>query len=348
MRVYLTLDFRNDPARRRPWREFWEDGLWLLCEAEAMGFDGVLVQEHFFQPDGYGPSITAFLTLLAERTRRVRIGSYLHILPLHHPARLAQECAVLDHLSEGRLDVTVGLGHSLAEYRAFGVDPRRRPSRMEEGLQLLRLAWTEHPFSFRGAHYAVDNLEVRPEPLQQPHPPLWVGVTSAAAAERAGRHGTHLAAASTEPEVYRAYRDGLASGGHDPAAARVSGTLTLTATREDPERVWQRNRRLYFDRWDFYRRIREELGDPALAVAASRNGETSREAAPSPETYRGNELIGEPAVLLAALEPLARDLGWTDFVLNGPASGIDWRGEGHASVKLFAEQVLPVLKGWTP
>ena len=87
MEVALTLDFRNAPERRRPWKEFWEDGLWLLCEAEAMGFDSVTVQQHFFQPDGYGPSLPVFLTLLAERTRRVRIGSYLYILPLHNPAQ---------------------------------------------------------------------------------------------------------------------------------------------------------------------------------------------------------------------------------------------------------------------
>ncbi|MBW2426660.1 MAG: LLM class flavin-dependent oxidoreductase, partial [Deltaproteobacteria bacterium] len=118
MDVGLTLDFRNPPFRRRPWRELWEDGLWLLTEAEALGFDYVLVQEHFFTDDGYAPSMPVFLALLAERTERLRIGSYLSILPLHHPAQLAQEMAVLDHLCGGRLDVTVGIGHRLAEYLA--------------------------------------------------------------------------------------------------------------------------------------------------------------------------------------------------------------------------------------
>ena len=131
MQVALTLDFRNAPERRRPWKDFWEDGLWLLTEAEAMGFDAVLVQQHFFQPDGYGPSIPILLTLLAERTRKIRIGSYLHILPLHSPAALAQECAVLDHVSGGRLDVCVGLGHSLAEYAAFGIERRDRGAAKE-------------------------------------------------------------------------------------------------------------------------------------------------------------------------------------------------------------------------
>ena len=111
MQVGFSLDFRNAPERRRPWKEFWEDGLWLLQEAEAMGFDSLMVQEHFFQPDGYAPSLPIFLTLLAERTKRAHIGAYTYVLPLHNPAQLAQETAVLDHLSEGRLDVGASKNH---------------------------------------------------------------------------------------------------------------------------------------------------------------------------------------------------------------------------------------------
>jgi alkanesulfonate monooxygenase SsuD/methylene tetrahydromethanopterin reductase-like flavin-dependent oxidoreductase (luciferase family) len=342
VKVALTLDFRNDPARKRPWKEFWEDGLWLLTEAEAMGFDSVLVQEHFFQPDGYAPSIPVFLTLLAERTSRVRIGSYLHVLPLHHPAKLAQETAVLDHVSDGRLDVCVGLGHSLAEYEAFGVDRRRRGARMDEALDVLKLAWTERPFDYDGHFYQLRGIEVRPEPLQTPHPPLWVGATTEAAAARAGRHGARLAAASAEPGVYEAYRKAWAGAGHDPEASRASNCLSITTTFEDPEVVWQRNRERYFYRWDFYRRIRHELGDPDLVVGTS-DGQPGMAEEPVPEDYRANELIGDPDTLIETIIPMFSALGVDELVLNGPASGRDWRGEGYESVKLFAERVLPRL-----
>jgi alkanesulfonate monooxygenase SsuD/methylene tetrahydromethanopterin reductase-like flavin-dependent oxidoreductase (luciferase family) len=344
LRVGFTLDFRNSPRWRRPWREFWEDGLWLMREAEALGFDSLHVQEHFFQPDGYAPSMPVFLALLAERTRRARLGSYIYVLPLHHPAALAQETAVLDHLSGGRLDVGVGLGHSLAEYQAFGVDPRRRPSRMEESLEILKLAWTRRPFSYSGRCFELRDLEVWPEPLQQPHPPLWVGATTVAAAERAGRHGAFLTAGSVEPEVYAAYRKAWVAGGRPESEARAAMTLTITATREDPEKVWARHRERYFERWDFYSRIRRELGDPALAVGAA--GQVRDEPAATPETYRANELIGDPEHVLGVLEPLVRRLGVTDLVMSGPASGVDWRGEGYESVRLFAERVLPVLARW--
>jgi alkanesulfonate monooxygenase SsuD/methylene tetrahydromethanopterin reductase-like flavin-dependent oxidoreductase (luciferase family) len=336
VRVALTLDFRNSPSRRRPWREFWEDGLWLLCEAEAMGFDALLVQEHFFTDDGYAPSLPIFLSLLAERTRRARIGAYLYILPLHHPAQVAQETAVLDHLAGGRLDVTVGIGHRAAEYRAFGLDPKQRPSRMEEALDVLRLSWRGERFDYHGRHFDLRDVEVQPAPLQLPHPPLWCAATTVAAAERAGRHGLHLHGGPADAAVAGAYRKALAAAGHDPQRFRVSNPWSITATDEDPERVWQRNRALYFDRWDFYRRIRAELGDPALDYGL----------APSADLYRANELIGHPDEILATLEPLVRSAGLTDLVLFGPASGIDWRGEGRASVRRFAEEVLPVLATW--
>ena len=344
MQVGLTLDLRNATARRRPWREFWEDGLWLLSEAEALGFDSVLLQEHFFMDDGYGPSLPVFLALLAERTKRIRIGSYLYILPLHHPAALAQETAVLDQWSGGRLEVTVGLGHRLAEYRAFGIDPATRASHMEEALQVLRLAWTQRPFDFDGEHFQLQGLEVRPEPLQVPHPPLWVGATTAPAARRAGRHGAFLAGASVDPAVYEAYREAWRASGRPPSEARASSAFSLTTTREDPESVWTRNRELYFERWDFYRRIRSELGDPSLAVGSQEGTGGAHPEAPSPEAYRENEVIGSPEEILEFLRPRVSELGLTDLVLNGPASGIDWRGEGYESVRCFAEEVLPALR----
>jgi alkanesulfonate monooxygenase SsuD/methylene tetrahydromethanopterin reductase-like flavin-dependent oxidoreductase (luciferase family) len=331
MKVGFTIDMRN--PRGEPWREFWEDRLWLFTEAAAMGFDYLLVQEHWFTKDGYAPSATVFLTLLAERTRDVRIGSYIQVLPLHHAARVAQETAILDHLSGGRLDVAVGTGHRALEYVAFGMSPMTRPSRMEEGLEVLRLAWTQRPFSFHGKHYNLDGITVTPEPLQQPHPPLWVAATAPAAAGRAGRFGAHLHAASVDPELYAAYRRGLAAAGVDPATMRVSNPWSITVS-DDPGRVWERNKELYFDRWDFYRQIRLEMGDKDLGYGLP----------PGPDAYRDFELIAPADVVLDTVGGFARTLGLTDMVHSGPAGGIPIREEAYPDLKRFAEHVLPELK----
>ncbi len=333
MKVGFTLDFRN--VRGEPWRSFWEDRLWLLTEAEAMGFDYLLIQEHFFTSDGYGPSVPAFLTLLAERTRSARIGSYTYVLPLHHAAQLAQETAVLDHLSGGRLDVCVGAGHRSLEYQAFGLSPKSRPSRMEEGLDVLKLAWTQRPFSYQGRYYDLKDITVTPEPLQQPHPPLWVAATSAPAAERAGRHGAHLHGASTDPEFHAAYFRGLASAGLPRSAARISNPWSITLTREDPQKVWERNKALYFARWDFYRTIRAEMGDREIKYGL-----------PPADGYRDNELIGNADAVLETLRGFAQRLPLTDIVHSGPAGGVPIREEAYPSLKAFADEVLPEIKGW--
>jgi alkanesulfonate monooxygenase SsuD/methylene tetrahydromethanopterin reductase-like flavin-dependent oxidoreductase (luciferase family) len=335
MRVSFTMDFRNAPARRQPWREFWEDNLWLMCEAEAMGFDILQVQEHFFTDDGYGPSMPIFLTALAERTTRARLMAFLYILPLRNPAQLAQETAVLDHLSGGRLDVAVGIGHRLLEYKAFGIDPSTRGARMEEAMTALQLAWTTRPFSFHGEFLDFDGIEVRPEPLQDPHPPLWVGATTPRAAARAGRHGAHLAPGAADPAIIDAYWAARDAAGFDRASARIAFGLPATVTREDPDEVWERHKELYHYRWDFYRKIRAELGDPDLAPTN-----------PGPDFYRSYETIGPPELVIENARRVVDDFGVTDLGFFGPPSGMDLRTEGYASLKLFAEEVLPIVHDW--
>jgi alkanesulfonate monooxygenase SsuD/methylene tetrahydromethanopterin reductase-like flavin-dependent oxidoreductase (luciferase family) len=146
---------------------------------------------------------------------------------------LAQEMAVLDHLSGGRLDVMLGAGHRAKELDALGYSRSSRGSRMDEGIEVLLRCWTQPAaVSFSGRHYELTDLVVRPQPLQTPHPPVWVAATSVAAARRAGRFGLHLAASSGgDPGLFDAYRDALVEAGHDPAAARISVGVPTTTTR---------------------------------------------------------------------------------------------------------------------
>jgi alkanesulfonate monooxygenase SsuD/methylene tetrahydromethanopterin reductase-like flavin-dependent oxidoreductase (luciferase family) len=335
MQVAFTMDFRNPDGE--PWQQFWEDRLWLMVEAEAMGFDCLLVQEHFFQRDGYAPSVPIFLTALIERTSTVRIGSYIYILPLHHAAQLAQETAVLDHFSGGRLDVTVGAGHSPEEYLAWGYSPKTRPSRMEEGLSVLKQAWTTRPFSFHGRYYDLDDIGVWPEPCQKPHPPLWVAATAPAAAERAGRHGAHLHGASIDPEFHEAYLRGRQEAGFDPATARISNAWSVTVTNEDPEQLWARNRHCYQRRWSYYSEIRADMGDAELEMALQADRQ---------DHYREFELIGPAEAMIETLRGFKDGMPITDFVHSGPAAGIPIRSEAYHDLKAFADTVLPELKSW--
>lgn len=335
MRVSLTLEIRQSPLRPQPWSELFDDVLWTFTEAEKLGFDGLLVQEHFFTPDGYGPSMPIFLTSLIERTTQARIGSYVYVAPLHHPLALAQETAVLDQLSGGRLDVGLGIGHRVAEYAAFGYNPKSRPSRMDEAVELLKLGWSGEPIEYDGRYHKISGLQVQPTPYQLPHPPLWIAATTEPAARRAGRFGANLAGATVDPAVHAAYHEARVAAGYSDTP-RVSNPWSITVTDEPAERVWERNAQHYFNRWDYYRQIRSEYGDPDLQYGL----------APAAETYRANELIGTADEVLATLEPFVRDLGLTDLVLFGPHPGIDLRTEGREALSRFAEQVLPTLQSW--
>jgi len=339
MKVAFTMDFRN--PKGEPWPQFWEDRLWLMEQAEAMGFDQLLIQEHFFTHDGYAPSVPIFLTALIHRTKTVDLGAYTYVLPLHNAAQLAQETAILDQMSGGRMHVCVGAGHRPAEYRAWGYDPKTRPSRMEEGLQVLKLGWTGEPFSFKGRYYDLKDLIVKPEPLQKPHPPLWVAATVPAAAERAGRYGANLAGVSNQPEFYEAYFRGLAQAGVATDKVRISTGCGCTVTDEDPDTVWARNRELHFERWRFYAEIRAEMGDPGL------EHRTATGSVLTPEQFRDADLIGDAASIIEVLRQRKAAAPWvTDFVHSGSAGGIDIRTEAYQDLKRFAEEVMPTLKSW--
>lgn len=333
MRVWLTMDMRNPD--RRPWREHWEDCLWFLSQAEELGFHGVLVQEHFFTADGYAPSVPIFLTELIRRTERVRVGAWAYVLPLHNAAQLAQEIAVLDHLSNGRLEVVLAAGHSPSEYEVLGLEIKDRPSRMEEGLQVLQGCWTGEPFSYEGTHYSFTDLRVEPQPLQSPHPPLWVASTAVPSARRAGRYGADLAAATLDSAVFAAYREEWNKReAQDQERPRVSIALSPTVTFEDPEDVWRRNYQRYQERYAYYEDIRAGMGDEELNIGA---------AEATTDKFRENELIGEPEVILRTIRELEALTGCTDLVLTGPAAGIPLRTEAWESLGNFAHFVLPEL-----
>jgi alkanesulfonate monooxygenase SsuD/methylene tetrahydromethanopterin reductase-like flavin-dependent oxidoreductase (luciferase family) len=180
---------------------------------------------------------------------------------------------------------------------------------------------------------------VAPEPLQKPHPPVWIGATTPIAARRAGRLGANLYAGSTDPETFRAYREELEKAGLDPAKFKTAVALSLTMTKGDPEATWRRIREQSHYRWDFYRMIREEMGDPMLSVTMP-TGQID------PGLYRANELIGDPAMVIDVIGKLKQDLSVTDIILFGAHAGTDQRGAGYESQKMFAEEVLPVIRSW--
>ena len=155
--------------------------------AESVGFDSCFFGEHHQDKDGFLPSPLIVATAVAARTRTLRVGTSVILLPLHHPVRLAEDVITLDLVSKGRLVVGVGIGYQPADFDAYAVPMDERRARFEESFEILRLAFAGESFSFRGKHYAFDDVRITPRPYQTSGPPLWIGASVPAAARRAGR-----------------------------------------------------------------------------------------------------------------------------------------------------------------
>jgi probable F420-dependent oxidoreductase len=155
--------------------------------AESVGFDSCFFGEHHQDRDGFLPSPLIVATAVAARTRTLRVGTSVILLPLHHPIHLAEDVITLDLVSKGRVLLGVGIGYQPSDFKAFAVPMEERLGRFEESVEILKLAWTGEPFSFHGKHYTLDEVRITPRPYQKPGPPLWIGASVQAAARRAGR-----------------------------------------------------------------------------------------------------------------------------------------------------------------
>ena len=222
-----------------------------LCEAEEQGYDAVWLAEHHFSRYGLDSGIHLTAAHLAARTRRVRIGTAVTILPFMHPLRVAEEVALLDHLSNGRIDWGVGRGYQGHEFAGFGVDIAKSHLIFREQLEIVRRAWTGERFSHEGEFFRFPELQVLPTPLQQPHPPIWIAAISPSTVEWAADRGYPVLTDQFSPvqriEESRAlYTERVRKAGVDPdrlefpTLRQVYVGETLKKAREEaaPALLW--------------------------------------------------------------------------------------------------------------
>ena len=141
--------------------------------SEELGFDEIWLTEHHFIDYGLSVDPSALAAAAASRTRRVRIGLAAAILPFHDPIRLAEQMALVDIISEGRLDVGVGRGNRPAEFRGYRVPQEQSRERFDEAVEIMTRAWTEERFAYDGRYFKIPEVRVIPKPVQRPHPPLF-------------------------------------------------------------------------------------------------------------------------------------------------------------------------------
>jgi alkanesulfonate monooxygenase SsuD/methylene tetrahydromethanopterin reductase-like flavin-dependent oxidoreductase (luciferase family) len=232
----LIYDFRNPEPWHQPWADRYQTVLEQIAWVDReLAFEGVFVTEHHFYEDGYMPSTMVVCGAIAARTQRVTVGTNLIQLPLHHPVRVAEDALVNDVLSGGRFRLGVGGGYYWQEFEGVGSVLRQRPSRMQEGLEILRAAFSGEPFSYQGKRFNVPKVYVTPPPIRDGGPPLWVGAFVPEAIDRLARVADgYLAFTEGTTEEYLAACE---RHGRPPEERMVNRTFWAIID-EDPERAY--------------------------------------------------------------------------------------------------------------
>jgi alkanesulfonate monooxygenase SsuD/methylene tetrahydromethanopterin reductase-like flavin-dependent oxidoreductase (luciferase family) len=168
---------------------FYEELLEQVVAAEELGFDSFWIAEHHFHEYGAIPSPPVWLAAAAQRTRRIRLGAAVVVLPFRNPLQVAEDYALVDVLSGGRLNLGTGSGYLRHEFDGFGIDPAEKRERFDEALEVLLRAWSGERFSYAGRFHRVSNVRLNVVPVQKPRPPIWIAVLRNEAAAEVGKRG---------------------------------------------------------------------------------------------------------------------------------------------------------------
>ena len=348
MKFGVLYDLRNPPQSEwfTPWPEFYAGAFEHMQEMERLGFDAISLAEHHGDPEGYNPSMPVTLTAAALRTRRVRICSNIIQLPLYNPVLLAEQLAVLDILSDGRLDVGIGQGGQTfgMEWAMLGLNPRHRFGRFEEGLEIVRRCWTEdQPFSFQGKHWQLDGVWLNPKPVQQPHPPTFVvAVFSAKAMDRVARLGFDVGGRGgfffglTGGEGWRQWRHGWRAAcernGRSPDYARIN-TFGSCFVTDDPERAWAEHREGAFASFHYERQGVRPYSSLLMETLPDK-----------PEDLPNwQRLFMTPDQAIAELREVFADGAPDELHLMANRAGMSWQ-QSAEFLRNFAEKVIPAVQ----
>ncbi len=221
-----VLQFFSWPERRVELATVYARALERIEIMDRAGYDAVWLAEHHFSSFSVCPSVHMVGVMAAARTRRLRIGTAVSLAPFYHPLRLAEEVALLDVLSGGRVNWGAGRGFARVEFTAFGVPPEESASRFREAVEIVLRAWTDERLSFAGAHFRFEDLEVLPKPMQRPHPPVWMAASSEGAIEWAAGRGFSIlmdphSSAAEIGRKRRFYGERLAASGFSEAGRDI-------------------------------------------------------------------------------------------------------------------------------
>jgi alkanesulfonate monooxygenase SsuD/methylene tetrahydromethanopterin reductase-like flavin-dependent oxidoreductase (luciferase family) len=342
--VFLLLP-RPDPARASG--EVIEEGLEQASVAEELGFDTVWLAEHHFSNYGSIPSPLHVAVKVADRTTRIKIGTAVLVVPFYNALRLAEDIALVDVLTGGRLVVGVGRGYQKYEFDRLGRSLEESRSLFDENMEVVLRALTQRTFSFSGQHYDIPETSLQVRPLQQPHPELWVAAASRDSIDWTVAHGCGLIiSAGIRPlaaagELRAIYDAALRAAGRPVDEARFGLQRYVYVTDSDADARDAVEQALYTNRIaDRYRAASERI-DGGIADASPLPGE------PSPDDLVERLIFGDPET---CIEKLQRDVDAFRPSHLSFFAGFGALGQARVlrSMRRLAEEVLPYIRPARP
>jgi alkanesulfonate monooxygenase SsuD/methylene tetrahydromethanopterin reductase-like flavin-dependent oxidoreductase (luciferase family) len=329
LRFGVVHDFRCPPGSAFTLQDVYRQTIEQIVLLDRLGLDLAWFSEHHFVEDGYLPNFVPVAGAVAARTERIRISTDIALAPFAHPLRLAEDMAVLDQLSGGRMELGLGLGYAPHEFRGFGIPLANRVSLTEECVEIVRLGWAGEPFSYSGKRYHFDDVTVTPRPVQPGGPPLWLAVTSPMSVARAVRFDTNVLPQGVRGVVLDGWRDRARAAGLNPDARRV-GIIRGVLVTDDPERDWPEVREAERYRMRVYGRFFEEAG-------------IGRETFQQEGRISQRIIVGDVATCVAELSAYILEHRFTDVVTWGSAPGLapEWF---TPSMERFARDVVPQVR----
>lgn len=335
-----VLQFFSWPGRRIPLEAVYERAFQRMMVMDRTGYDAVWLAEHHFSTYSVCPSVHIMGTHIAAKTENLRIGTAVSLASFYHPLRLAEEVALLDQVSGGRVNWGAGRGFDPTEHRMFGVPPQESYARYREAVEIVVKAWTDERLSHHGEFWQFDDVEVLPKPRQDPMP-VWLASTSPEAIEWSAARGFSILmdphATIDELREKRALYQrcieaaGYAMTGRDIPMAR---TLAVADTDAEAEEIGRRGAEFMFGTY-----LRKKDGVRGAAAGAEKTQLTDAITAaiqtnqdPVMRYVKEVAICGSPENVIDRLQALEETLP-LEYLMIAPLS--------HSSFELFTEKVLP-------
>jgi alkanesulfonate monooxygenase SsuD/methylene tetrahydromethanopterin reductase-like flavin-dependent oxidoreductase (luciferase family) len=331
--------------------QYYEQILEQVQFEEELGFDAVWFGEHHYSGYSFGsPPVMAMAA--AARTKRIRLGTGVSLIPLNHPIRLAEEYAMLDVLSSGRLEYGIGRGFLKYSHEIFGINEDENHERYHEGTEIILKAWTANgPFSYQGKFWSLNDYTFFPKPLQQPHPPIYgSGAITPESYRWAGSKGLHLATAFFIPDRERVrngiglYRQALEEAGYNPAERDVAGVFQMYCG-ESNEEAHRHGGGHVLNYYKFFGSLDQRSPHTSRAFEHYQGGVSKLFGKVTYDDLdqRNLILIGDPENLIARIR-WAQEYYGTNYLILETAQG----GMPHKyvmpSLERFAKHVMPAFQ----